>query len=59
MQVITRPVLLSTYAVMPEVLRWETGGTVIGLMPDSEYREGSFDLQAGDIAKMRSGVKSG
>lgn len=66
------PVILRTSAATPEVFRWEVGGTVIGLLPNAEYREGSFELQRGDMVvlftdgipnpwtvAMKNGVKSG
>ena len=31
------------------VSRWEPGGAVIGLLPDTDYQEGHFDLQSGDL----------
>jgi sigma-B regulation protein RsbU (phosphoserine phosphatase) len=31
------------------VFRWESGGAVIGLLPDTQYQEGCFELQPGDL----------
>ncbi len=32
-----------------KALRWEVGGTVVGLLPEVDYQEGSFELLSGDI----------
>ncbi len=33
-----------------EILRWETGGPVIGLLPQVEFQQGTVRLQPGDLA---------
>lgn len=41
-----------------EVLRWETGGPVIGLLPQVEFQQGSFQLEPGDLAVLYTDVIS-
>lgn len=43
------PILLRAAGGVPQVHRLEEGGTVIGLFPDSPYREATLQLQAGDV----------
>lgn len=43
------PAVLRASTAAWEVLRWETGGPVIGLLPEAQYQEGSFQLQPGDL----------
>ncbi|HEX7361986.1 MAG TPA: SpoIIE family protein phosphatase [Bryobacteraceae bacterium] len=33
-----------------EILRWETGGPVIGLLPQVEFQQGTVQLEPGDLA---------
>ena len=43
------PVVLRRACSQWQVMRLETGGSVIGLLRDSLYQEGSFALQPGDL----------
>jgi sigma-B regulation protein RsbU (phosphoserine phosphatase) len=43
------PVVLRATGTDWEVHRWETGGAVIGLLPEAQYQQGSFELKAGDL----------
>ncbi len=43
------PVVLRRSGANWEVFRWESGGPVIGLLPDCQYEEAHFDLHPGDL----------
>jgi phosphoserine phosphatase RsbU/P len=43
------PVVLRMSSVDSQVFRWDRGGPVIGLLPDSQYQESSFQQQPGDV----------
>lgn len=43
------PVILRESANTWEVFRWEVGGTVVGLLPETDYSEAVFDLRHSDL----------
>jgi sigma-B regulation protein RsbU (phosphoserine phosphatase) len=43
------PMVLRTNGLTRELLRLETGGTVVGLLPESDWEPGTFQLQTGDL----------
>jgi sigma-B regulation protein RsbU (phosphoserine phosphatase) len=43
------PLIFRTCGDRRDILRLETGGPVIGLMPDCSYRQGSVALEEGDV----------
>jgi sigma-B regulation protein RsbU (phosphoserine phosphatase) len=43
------PLVLRGFSGDCQVFRWESGGAVIGLLPEAQYQEGRFELQPGDL----------
>jgi sigma-B regulation protein RsbU (phosphoserine phosphatase) len=43
------PVVLRGSDAGCELFRWEAGGAVVGILPEAEYQEGSFELRPGDL----------
>jgi sigma-B regulation protein RsbU (phosphoserine phosphatase) len=43
------PVVLRPSGAECCVFRWEAGGAVIGLLPDTQYEQGCFELEPGDL----------